>query len=131
MKNALLTACGLLLAAAPLAAQTPGEWIAATRKTFAPDARTAIFEVQLTENNVLRGRTDQPAAKARLLQKLRAAGLAVTDSLRLLPDATLGADTAAVVRVSVCNIRTRPDHAAELATQALMGTPVRLSLIHI
>ncbi|MEZ4906694.1 MAG: SH3 domain-containing protein [Saprospiraceae bacterium] len=31
-----------------------------------------------------------------------------------------------VVRLSVCNIRTKPQHSAELATQAIMGTPVRI-----
>ena len=31
-----------------------------------------------------------------------------------------------LVSVSVCNVRTRPSHAAEMATQALMGTPVKI-----
>lgn len=127
MKIFLLTACGLLCGGPLLAQRTDGpSLLSEVKKAYAPDARTAIFEVQLTADGTLRGRTDRPAAKTALLERLRAAGLAVTDSLQLLPDAGLGADTAAIVRVSVCNIRTRPDHAAELATQALMGTPVRV-----
>jgi gamma-D-glutamyl-L-lysine dipeptidyl-peptidase len=43
-----------------------------------------------------------------------------------LPAATLGDKTAAVISVAVCNLRTKPAHAAEMASQGLLGFPVKV-----
>ncbi len=50
----------------------------------------------------------------------------VIDSIEVLPSPKLGKSIYAIVNLSVCNIRSKPDHPAELATQALMGTPVKI-----
>ena len=43
-----------------------------------------------------------------------------------MPDPAVVEKPWGLITVSVCNIRTRPSHAAEQSTQALMGTPVRI-----
>lgn len=94
------------------------------QKQTAPDKRIAIFQVE-TDGKVLRGKTNLPKAKETLLAKLKAEKIDFQDSIRLLPDKTqLGERTFGIVTVSVSNIRTNPKHSAELATQALLGTPV-------
>lgn len=125
MKRMLLFGTALLLALTGLA-QSPAEVIGAVRQQFAPDKRTAIFEVNLGENGVLRGKTNLPEARESLVQKLNATKINFTDSLRLLPAADLGAETYGVVRVSVGNVRSNPEHSAELATQALLGMPLKV-----
>ena len=125
MKRMLLFGASLLLSLSGLA-QTPAEVIGSVRQQFAPDKRTAIFEATLAENGVLRGKTNLPEAREALIQKLNAAKVAFTDSLRLLPAADLGAETFGVVRVSVGNVRSAPEHSAELATQALLGMPLKV-----
>jgi len=125
MQRRLLLATGLLLAPGSFA-QTPAEVITAVRQQFAPDKRTAIFEATFAENGVLRGKTNLPDAREALVQKLNAAKVAFTDSLRLLPAADLGPETFGVVRVSVGNVRSAPEHSAELATQALLGMPLKV-----
>ncbi|MDX9883627.1 MAG: C40 family peptidase [Prolixibacteraceae bacterium] len=95
----------------------------------APDKREAIFDVIFTKSEkhfVIKGETSLPEAKARLLAELSKSGYLVTDSLIILPDEKNDSLCWALVNVSVCNLRTIPGHDAEMASQALLGTPVRV-----
>ena len=99
------------------------------KSEFAPDTRVAVFAVEpkIHDNKViLTGETDQPQAKEKLLRRLKEENTAVVDSIRTLPDVSLGKDTLGVVTISVANIRSQPKHSGELATQATMGMPLRL-----
>ncbi len=96
---------------------------------YAPDKRVALFAVEAKAQDttvVLSGETDQPQAKRKLLEQLQSQNVAYVDSIRTLPDTSLGGDTLGVVTISVANIRSQPKHSGELATQATMGTPLRL-----
>lgn len=100
------------------------------RGRYAPDSRVAIFRTDYTVDGnkvMLRGKTDNPRAKADLLQELQAQGYEVMDCMKLLPeDASLGERTWGVVNVSVCNLRVGPDYGEEQSTQGLLGMPVRI-----
>lgn len=99
------------------------------RQEFAPDKRVALYKPELVKKGnqlILRGETDMPAAKEKTLAVLAEEGLAVVDSMNVLPDSALGGKTQAVIQVSVANIRSNPKHSAELATQALLGMPVKV-----
>lgn len=90
---------------------------------FAPDSRTAIFNIsaELNKKEVkLTGETNIPDAKKELLANLQK--FEITDSVLTLPAAELGSKIYGIANLSVANIRTKPDHAAELATQVLLGT---------
>lgn len=96
---------------------------------FVRDGREGIFNVKLYSNGkalILKGETDNPEARKSVLDYLERKGIQFTDSLMLLPDTTVIKDRWGLVRVSVCNIRLNPSYSAELTSQALMGTPVRL-----
>lgn len=98
-------------------------------RKFAPDKRTAIFSVQTSElagKIILKGKTDHPEAQKLMLDSLSILKINVQDSVLILPDKNLGDKTWGIVKLSVANIRTNPAHAAEMATQALMGTPVKI-----
>jgi len=102
--------------------------IGQVKSTYAPDKRVAIFDVRAErrENQlVLKGETDQLAAKAALIAKF-SDEYEVTDSINTLPDASLGEDTLGVIYLSAANIRSQPRHSGELATQATMGMPLRI-----
>ncbi|GAB3199379.1 cell wall-associated NlpC family hydrolase [Pontibacter aydingkolensis] len=120
-KNTVETATTSTPAPSPLTTH-----VEAVRKQFAPDKRTVLFDVTAKENSVLTGETILPEAKAALLSKLQAANLAYTDSITVLPEAELEGNHYAVVRLSVANLRSQPKHPAELATQATMGTPLKV-----
>ena len=96
---------------------------------YAPDHRTAIFEVKpkpAPSGVVLNGKTDQPEAKKALLALLDQKKLGYVDSIMVLPDAKLDQHICGLIDISVANLRTAPEHDAELATQALLGTPVKI-----
>lgn len=95
------------------------------REQFAPDKRTALFHVEL-QDNTLSGETNIPAAKTALLNRLQSEGISFTDAIQVLPEAELEGKHYAVVTISVANLRTNPKHAAELATQATLGTPLKV-----
>ena len=101
-----------------------------TQKKFAPDHRVAIFEIEARTNKsgetILSGKTNSTSAKEALLQKCSDKKLKVKDSVRILPDKLLGNDIYGVVNLSVANIRSKPAHSAELATQGLLGMPVNV-----
>ncbi|MGK0137548.1 MAG: cell wall-associated NlpC family hydrolase [Algoriphagus sp.] len=92
------------------------------KKAYAPDSRTAVFEFEI-EKGVLRGEVDNPILKIKVDSVLNAYGLNLIDSLLLLPNLK---DTLAYANVSVASLRTRPAESSELATQALLGTPLRV-----
>lgn len=119
---------GLCLTAwSAMAQHTPmNEIIAKVQQQYAPDKRTVIFQVEATEDGHVRGKTSSLKAHQALLAELKAAGTSVQDDIQVLPSAELGERTQAIVRVSVCNIRSAPKHAAELATQALLGMPLNV-----
>lgn len=93
-----------------------------TREQFCPDKRTCIWEVEALRGApfILKGKTNLPEAKQALVQWLTEKGFPFQDSLQVLSPGF------ALVNVSVCNIRTESRHSAELATQATLGTPLKV-----
>ncbi len=103
--------------------------LAEIKKEYAPDKRVALFDVVAIENTekyVLKGETNLPDALAALKHGLEADSIAFIDSVRVLPADYLGKKTKAIVTVSVANLRSNPGHSSELATQATLGTILRV-----
>ena len=90
---------------------------------YAPDSRTDRVEVRLA-NDTLAGYTTVRAAYRELSDLAQSEGL--TNTIELLPSKRLGSERIGLIKVSVANLRSRPGHSQELATQALLGTPVAL-----
>ena len=90
---------------------------------FAPDARDNYFHVEKLKDG---GRRIETSAKSipQYLETLahKPAGLEV----KLLPDTALHGKVQGVINLSVATMRTRSSYAAELATQATMGTQVEV-----
>jgi len=101
------------------------ELIDQVRTEFAPDKRTALFQVETRSGNpvILHGETNRKEAKDSLLSMLKYHQIAFLDSIAVLPDENTEKPFA-LINVSVANLRSAPQHSAELATQALLGTPV-------
>lgn len=101
------------------------EIVSGIQKQFAPDARQNIFQIKAFSNNngglTIKGTTSDSTAFNALKKQLSSAGIEYTDSINLMPY-----DIWALVRLSVASLRTKGTHSAELSTQALMGTPLRV-----
>ncbi|MFN8206475.1 MAG: C40 family peptidase [Bacteroidales bacterium] len=102
------------------------EIVSQVQASLAPDKRTAICEISIHSSPdgilVLKGKCSVKEIKTSLQSSLQKAGIAWKDSINLLPDPEL--KPYALVRLSVANLRSAPSHAAELATQALLGSPL-------
>jgi gamma-D-glutamyl-L-lysine dipeptidyl-peptidase len=100
------------------------------RQKLAPDKRTAVFNVEgalAGKQLTLSGELHSRELKQRLFEFIRShTDYAIVDELAVLPQSTLGQKVFGIVNVSVANLRTKPGHAQEMATQALLGTPVKI-----
>lgn len=104
--------------------------IQGARQKLAPDRRTMVFDVEGRMDGgrlILTGEVHDATLRTQLIDYLRGTTPhEIVDSLSVLPEEALGAKTFGVITVSVGNIRTKPGHSAEMATQALLGTPLRV-----
>jgi gamma-D-glutamyl-L-lysine dipeptidyl-peptidase len=97
-----------------------------------PDHREGIAEITISSSGdrkkalILKGETDCQDLKQQVIDSLTAEGYNVIDSLTFLPSINLGEYKYGVVSLSVINLRKNPEQSAELASQAVMGTPVKL-----
>ncbi len=99
------------------------------REAKVPDPRTGIFEINVSRNYnewILEGMTDHPEVMNILLDSLERMAIQYRNQVISLPGPELKDKTRALVRVSVANLRTEPSHAAELCTQSLLGTPLKV-----
>jgi hypothetical protein len=95
-----------------------------------PQSAESIVDIDLVMSDggviTAKGETDLPAAKSAIIEMLEKAGVEYADSITVMPDPAVVDKPWGLIPASVCNIRSRPAHAAEQSTQALMGTPVRI-----
>jgi|WetSurMetagenome_2_1015567.scaffolds.fasta_scaffold44400_2 gamma-D-glutamyl-L-lysine dipeptidyl-peptidase len=97
---------------------------------WVPDNREGICSVTSKNNEegtvILKGETTIPQAKQEIINTLDKRGIALIDSILLLPDTTKGEKITGLVSLSVINLRKEPHHSSELVSQALLGTPVMI-----
>ena len=97
------------------------------RTKYAADKRTAIFNINFTSEEkfvYLSGETNLPEAKKELLSLLEKSN--VVDQIIMLPSVDLGTKIYGIVNLSVADVRTKPEHSAELATQILLGSRLKI-----
>jgi hypothetical protein len=100
------------------------------KSDLAPDKRTAIFYIEhrIEGNSLyLNGEVSEAKFKNVLMEVLKSKfKYKIIDEIIVLPDKKLGKKTFGIINNSVANIRSKPEHPAELATQAILGTPVKV-----
>ena len=104
-------------------------YIARLEAEHIPDKRVKLFSIEAKGHPgkvLLSGKTTLPALKDSLLSFASQNGIAVLDSIRVLPEGELRNTPFGIVNVSVANMRSQPRHSAELSTQALMGAVLRV-----
>jgi uncharacterized protein YgiM (DUF1202 family) len=126
----ILLCAATFLTAQTLPFKTLQEEILSIQKQLVPDKRVAILDLEIRDTLkpafVISGETNLPEAKTQIIRFLEEKKLSYFDSIRVLPDAATGDKTWALVTLSVSNLRAKPDDASELASQVLLGTPVKI-----
>ena len=98
------------------------------QQKYAPDKRTEIFNVSLstTDTSVLDIETTKPEAFIALKEKFKSEKISFQLNEKFLPSKDLGDQVFGVANLSVCNNRLDPDNGAEMVTQVMLGTPVKI-----
>lgn len=122
----------LALAVFPTAAQSSANMlakaqtcIADVKARFAPDSRQAVYDIKAYNDNngnlTVGGEVSDSTAASATRRALAEAGIDYADGIKQLPY-----DKWAQVRISAASMRTAGRHSAEMATQAVLGTPLRV-----
>lgn len=96
---------------------------------YALDKRVAIWEVSAkrgAKGIQIEGETNIDAALEDFKNRLEDSNITAALNIRILPDEQVGDYIYGIVNLSVCNIRSKPTHSAELATQSTFGTILKV-----
>lgn len=96
---------------------------------YVPDKRVAILNVDIIKQGnslILKGETTLDNAKRDILQFFTKKGYNVQDSISILPNESVGNSKWALISISVAQLRSEADNSAELVSQTIMGTPVKV-----
>lgn len=94
------------------------------QRKFAPDKRTVFYNIQIKGDSVFLETSSEQVLQEfeKVMPTMPGLSLAAT----LLPAKALNGLEYGVANISVANNRSLPQHSAELMTQTLLGTPVRV-----
>ncbi len=104
-------------------------FIDVVKKQYAPDKRVALFNIESTIDKgeyILKGESNLPEAVNKLRTNLKEANITFIDSIQSLPTDEFKNSNWAIIKISAANLRSKAGHSQELATQATLGTPVRV-----
>ena len=102
--------------------------ISGVRKELAPDRRDTYFKVNIKSESPFVIEVESTVANAAeiLKERFMTQNISVNVLESLLPSKDLQGKVYGLATLSVCNNRFEPNHAAEMATQVLLGTPVEI-----
>ena len=126
MNRFILFASAMMLALMA-GAQTPEQLLGQLKQRLAPDKRTALWNVKATVNNgvtTLTGEVSNSELKAELDKAF--AGQNVRNNVKALDQSQPADKRWALVKLAVASLRCEGAHSAEMATQAVMGTPMKV-----
>lgn len=128
--KSLIIAFAMALTTLAAMAVTPDKVLAELKQRIAPDKRTAIWDVKATHQAskwVLSGTVGTQAQKKAIQAAMIKNGYSgYTDKITVLEDGIPAARKWAQVKLSIATLRTEPKHSAEIATQGIMGAPVKV-----
>jgi cell wall-associated NlpC family hydrolase len=104
-------------------------FITKTRSEVCPDRRVNIFDIEYKQSGkvvTLNGEMNSSQGLKTLVSALEEEGYRVANKVRVLPDQQLAGKIYGVVTRPVANMRVEPSARSEMATQAVLGVPLRL-----
>ncbi len=109
---------------------TPVEALNDLKQRIAPDKRTAVWDVTASKQNgrwVLSGTVGTQVQKKAIQAAMIKNGYSgYTDKITVLEDGIPATRKWALIKLSIATLRTEPKHSAEMATQGIMGAPVKV-----
>ena len=99
------------------------------KSVYAPDKRVALVDFKPAMKDgrrVIEGETNIKESLIALTAALEKQGIDFNINVNLLPDSSLNGQVYGVINNSVGNLRSKPGHSSELATQATLGMPLNV-----
>ena len=128
--KSLIIAFVLAMTSLVAMAITPVEALNDLKQRIAPDNRTAVWDVQATQQGskwVVSGTVGTQAQKKAIQAAMIKNGYSgYTDKITVLEDGIPAARKWALIKLSIATLRTEPKHSAEMATQGIMGSPLKV-----
>ena len=128
--RSFIIALALALTSLAAVAATPVETLTELKQRIASDKRTAIWDVNASQQNgkwVLSGTVGTQVQKKAILAAMLKSGYSnYTDKITVLEDGIPAARKWALIKLSIATLRTEAKHSAEMATQGIMGAPVKV-----
>lgn len=103
--------------------------ISDVQQEYIPDKRVKIFDIQIDTVKAiptLKGVTSDSLAYTELITQAKKTYPNLVDKTQLLPAENLGDKTYGVINLSVADIREAPEFTEGMATQSILGTPIRI-----
>lgn len=123
----LLSACNSAKKQSELANITSA--LDSLKSIYAPDERVALWNIIIEANSQginISGELDNKIAISEIEKVVRDKYPDVSVKLKALPEDNKGRTVNGLVNNSVINLRANPRHSAEIVTQLLLGTPVKI-----
>lgn len=125
-----LTVALMLATSMSMAAANASDVLGKLKSRIAPDKRTAVFDVKSSTSHgkvTVSGTVGFQEQKDSIDQALAAEGFSkVQNNVKVLYDAVPADKKWALVKLSVASMRCEGKHAGEMATQGIMGQPVKV-----
>lgn len=99
------------------------------KNKFAPDGRVEIFNVKPEISYgkiILSGESTNLEAVEYLMNQMNEKDINVENKVENLPSPELGENIYGIINISVANLRSNPEHPAELVTQSILGTCINV-----
>lgn len=125
----LLLALTLLISCSDIPVKPVQSFINETKAEVCPDRRVNIFDVEYKQSGkvvTLEGEINSSEGLKTMVAALEEEGYTVANKIRLLPDQELEGKIYGVISRPVANIRVEPSARSEMATQAILGVPIRV-----
>jgi len=125
----ILLSLVVLVSCGDVPVQKVQTFIDETKAEVCPDRRINIFDVEYTQSGkvvTLEGEMNSSEGLKSMVTALEEEGYTVANKIRLLPGEELNGKVYGVINRSVANIRVEPSARSEMATQAVLGTPIKV-----
>ncbi len=128
--KSLIIALVMVVSSLAAMAVNPVDALNDLKQRIAADKRTAVWDVKASQQGgkwVLSGIVGTRTQKQAILATMLKNGYSrYTDKITVLEDGIPAARKWALVKLSIATLRTEPKHSAEIATQGIMGAPVKV-----
>lgn len=119
----------LLFSCADIPVKPVASIVNEVKNEVCPDRRVNIFDVEYTQKGkvvTLEGEMNSAKGLKTMVVTLEEEGYTVANKIKLLPGQEMEGKIYGVINRPVANIRVEPSARAEMATQAILGVPIKV-----